>query len=438
MPDPEFAFQVYTTIPLDSDEFGFLCGYLDQGIDFKPGPSYEIYSVPQLDAFTAVEHQRREIAYRKNVRPAVEGVFPGIAKVNARAIDKEGLLLLITTHSYRDWNSRRPDEDQAGIQWVAFNRNVPQTPSVPLVPDDPYFTHELYPEWNEIEVINCNDMRAMGHDLKMVYYDEQWDYGLGEDEGQPCPSDSPISAETLTLLDQKANSLSPDRYTTITEIDGSVTIMSNMHAASEPDLRYIVHLKFSHSVPDFIRMAQAFTSALVANLPDQRSIHLNFRQSSTSGLASLGSVVDSHRALVASQPCLGIGAMQTIRLKQDRSTVRMRTFPNSRTEQEGAIVFSQGCKTFLVILDRPDFLTVPGVLFLQADMDKRDEDDTWFGFRNTDLYQVWRCLTMEWVARRLAMLSLEEYPPKTQTPETELAMLSLEESGALTQPLDTE
>ncbi|PYI13948.1 hypothetical protein BO99DRAFT_37188 [Aspergillus violaceofuscus CBS 115571] len=148
--------------------------------------------------------------------------------------------------------------------------------------------------------MKCDDMSDMDRRLMLAYYREPWDYGLSEDESQHYPSDSPISAASLTLLHRKAASLSPDRYTTVTEIDGSVTILPSMHTGSELDLRYIVHVTLSHSGPDIIRVAQPFTNAFLEHLPDWRSVYLNFRQASTPGLASL-----PHSTKIEGHPSFG-------------------------------------------------------------------------------------------------------------------------------------
>lgn len=74
--NPEFALQIYSTLPLDSDHTA-LCEYLSREISSWPSMSFEIYS-PQPDVFACVEHQRREIAHRKTTTPGEE-FFPGTA-----------------------------------------------------------------------------------------------------------------------------------------------------------------------------------------------------------------------------------------------------------------------------------------------------------------------------------------------------------------------
>ncbi|RAL13929.1 uncharacterized protein BO97DRAFT_423308 [Aspergillus homomorphus CBS 101889] len=176
-----------------------------------------------------------------------------------------------------------------------------------------------------------------------------------------------ISPETLAVLDQKAGSPSPDRYLTITGHDETVIVMTNIPAGSIPDLQHIIYITVPHDGLDLARVAQAFTSALVENLPEQKSVHLEFRRSPNAGLASLGSLVDAHRALVDPRSDHGIGAMQTVCLRLDTAPQTMRVFPNDREEAEGANLFRQYYHILLVIIDRPDFLNAPGVLFLQAE-----------------------------------------------------------------------
>jgi hypothetical protein len=127
-PLPLIAIQVYTTLPLDSDsdhELVTLCQYLASGIDHGPNVSFEIYVTPQPDVFACVEHQRRDILYRKNNLPA-DGFFPGIAKVAINDQDQllQGFLLVFTSYSFRA--KGRPEyEAESGPLWANFNRSFP-------------------------------------------------------------------------------------------------------------------------------------------------------------------------------------------------------------------------------------------------------------------------------------------------------------------------
>jgi hypothetical protein len=111
-----------------------------------------------------------------------------------------------------------------------------------------------------------------------------------------------------------------------------------------------------------------------------------------------------------------IGTIQTVTSVLGTAQ-RMRVFPLTRCEAETYDSRREPYRTFAVILDRADFLTAPGTLFLLTDGNKfKDENE--FAPNQDDnkeladynKYEVWRSVDMQAVARRLAMLSLEERP----------------------------
>jgi len=207
---PEFAFQVYSTIPLDPDHEA-LCQYLAQEIDFRPGPAFEVYA-PQPDAFACVEHQRREIAHRKRIRPG-EDFFPGIAKVEPDEFDRlpQGFLLVITSDVYRaGFQADDHYEKGTGPLLVTFNRSFPEKTVVDVrswrttaPPCSKDVDHEPNPcpERNEITVQKCQGIWNMKWDLKWIFrrsiqHDFNYDYGLlDDDEGEPFLVDQGIPHE---------------------------------------------------------------------------------------------------------------------------------------------------------------------------------------------------------------------------------------------------
>ncbi|KAI9926972.1 hypothetical protein ASPWEDRAFT_188133 [Aspergillus wentii DTO 134E9] len=434
---PQLAFQVYSTIPLDPDHTA-LYNYLSTQIDFWPQPCFEIYA-PQPDAFACVEHQRREIAHRKRFRPGDE-FFPGIAKIVPDDGERlpQGLLIVIRSDSYRQsWAGPNEKEgDGTCPLWVTFNRCFPQKTEVDVrsrYTFAPPYARALIPhvdqdedlslERSETVVVLRNAVADLSCDLKYVFnrsrlMNSDFDYGFDEDEGQPYDSSQPISPRDREAIDEKAESSLLDGLTVSSPSDGTVTI-TTPSAVADPDLQYIIHVSFPHSAQDLEGIARAFTSTMLENLPTQKSIYFGFRSSRS----SIGHIVNTHREIVNTHPGMKIGAIQTVTLFRGTPPQRqkMRLFPSTRRESSFENPwFGDTYKTFIVILDRPDFLAGPGVLFLLADPEPSDEyppaknpdtqhmSNPLYSPRNPRIYQAWRSMGMPAVARRLAMLVLEE------------------------------
>ena len=420
---PEFAFQVYSTIPLDSDHEA-LCQYLAQEIDFRPGPAFEIYA-PQPDAFACVEHQRREIAHRKRIRPG-EDFFPGIAKVEPNEFDRlpKGFLLVITSDVYRaGFQAHDHYEKGTGPLLVTFNRSFPDKTVVDVrsrcTTAPPYWEDVDYepnpcPERNGITVQKCQDIWEMKWGLKWTFRrsiqrDFHYDYGLLDDEGEPFPVDQGIPHEDCQLLNSKADSLALGNFTVASQPDGAVTI-TTAPMASEPDLRYIIHVAFPLSDLHLAQVAKAFTSTLMEKISGSKSVCLVFHSS----YVSFSHIAAKHRALLESRPEITIGGIQDVLLTVDEPPKKMRIFPQTRSPSHGYGYTSEPYCTFAVILDRPNFLTAPGVLFLFANRSELQEDHNPASapdstddeeLSNILEYQVWRSAGMSEVAQRLAFPS---------------------------------
>ncbi|KAJ5936336.1 hypothetical protein N7454_005634 [Penicillium verhagenii] len=420
LPLPEIAIQVYSTVPLDLNskhEYTALGQYLGSQMLDSPRLSFEIYG-PQPDVFTCVEHQRREILHRKNNFPG-EGFFPGIAKVALNDQNRllQGFLLVITSYSFRTTDS--PEyEAESGPLWVTFNRSFPLKAQVDLhsriegvspFKFDPSKFHgecEVYSEREELVVRKCRNLFHILRELSSLLkssecgdMDYQFDYGLDEDEGDPSFTDQP--PEIITSLQRKADSLQHEDFNIQSPSQGAVVITSIPSiTAPEPDLRYIIHIAFPYKQLglDLMPIAKAFTALIIENLPRGKTVSFEF----LSAPQSLGAILTSHRNLLNSRPEIAVGAAHQSRriFPQDRSA---NYIPGDR----------EPYRTFFVIVDRPDFLTGPGVLFFLTDgNDITDEAlqniSRISGVKeergNYKLYQVWRSVGMAQVARRLAMI----------------------------------
>jgi hypothetical protein len=141
---PVFAFQIYTTFPIDAEEedeapapkrakgahstdgsmssnLRSMITYLGRGLNDsqRPAPVYEIYS-PQTDAFACVEHQRREIAYRKAHRDEESTILiPKVSKGTDSDLRRTGFLIVFTSDCYKvDLANTSLQYDPNGPLWV--------------------------------------------------------------------------------------------------------------------------------------------------------------------------------------------------------------------------------------------------------------------------------------------------------------------------------
>lgn len=420
--NPQFALQVYSTVSLDSDYIA-LCQYLSREIHDWPSISFEIYS-PQPDVFACVEHQRQEIFHRKTTTPG-EGLFPRIAKAvtNDSTSLPQGLLFVITSHSYRDGFRAPKYEDETGPLWVSFNRSFPLKAKADLrsrllwVPPTGYNPSaveesDISPEREEIMVQTCRQTYYPFKDLHFVLRrsyindDYEFDYGLDDDEGDPDSLNQLPSSETIESWQSNVNSRHHHDFSLKSSAGELILIKSNL-ADTEPDLQYVIYVSFAHTSSQLPSIAQAFAAAITENLPLGKTIHFEFHSASSQCLSV---ILASHYDIMNVRPNMAVGAY-----KHESQT---RIFPQDRNEDfpETALKVTEPYQTFFVIIDRPDFLTAHGVLFFLTD--GNEYTDEW---RRTNpqliannersncwIYQVWRSAGMPEVARRLAMLRLEQ------------------------------
>ncbi|KAK5118640.1 hypothetical protein LTR85_008105 [Meristemomyces frigidus] len=404
--EPVFCLQIYSTKSLAGSDIdvpaaelrevsgggeGLGSGNLLDLIDYKgrelpmdyESPLFEIYA-PQPDALACVEHQRREIAHRKAQAHSNEANVLLIPKVAGNEYDRRRAGFLIQPHG--------GDEDPDGPLWVTFDCRFPSATyadSTSRLAQDPVVAHEagialedieVLPEKMEIVVRRMQLAWSMRAELKQLHHLSLWemrhgnyidcdakpDYALDEEEGQPDVQAPKSAMEDLT---QSAQALTLD-HVAVKEADAMVTI-SNKEMSAMPSLRYIIYTPFLH-LPGFEdsleQTAKAFTAALTSRLPAETTVHLEFRKPQE---PTLSSVLHDHRTAMQSRPADWIGALVTIADQGAASPDGPGTSPTPVRLYPYEVlpinVSFDRYKTFAVILDRPDFISGPGVLFLLTD-----------------------------------------------------------------------
>jgi hypothetical protein len=193
---------------------------------------------------------------------------------------------------------------------------------------------------------------------------------------------------------------------------------------SEPGLQYVIYVSFAHSSSQLQSIAPAFTVAIAENLPSEKKINFKFHSASCQ---SLNAILASHRDVMNARPEMVMGAYKSTNESASTpqasgSESQTRIFPQHRQDDYTKIALRQRepYRTFFIIIDRPDFLTAPGVLFLLTDGNENTDEWKKIQIQNIPqlaavnergdywVYQVWQSVGMREVARRLAMLELDE------------------------------
>lgn len=286
--------------------------------------------------------------------------------------------------------------------------------SVPLAGYNPSAVEEsdISPEREETMVEKCRNMYDLLHELYYVLMrsyindDGGFDYGLDDDEGSPDLLNQLPAPERIESWQLKANSYPCDDFSVQSPTEGVVLIRSKV-ANIELDLQYIIYISFTHTSSQLPSIVQAFTAAIIENIPHGKTINFEFHSASSQ---SLSAILASHRDIMNARPEMVVGAY-----KHESQT---RIFPQNRDEDcpETLLRHREPYQTFFVIVDRPDFLTAPGVLFFLTDGNEVTDEcrqsvpQQMFEHERSDYwpYRVWRSAEMPEVARRLAMLRLEQ------------------------------
>lgn len=165
--------------------------------------------------------------------------------------------------------------------------------------------------------------RELQYVLQRSYQDDTtFNYSLNEDEGDSSLSEQPPAPETIMSLQRKADSPPRNDFIMRSPSDGALFIASN--TAPEPDLQCIIHVAFPHTGLELTPIAQAFTAAIIDDIPHRKTINFEFYTASSS---SLGAILASHRDLMNSRPEIAVGAYQPTASTPEASPKRTRVFP---------------------------------------------------------------------------------------------------------------
>lgn len=442
---PVFTFQIYTTIPLDLNEpspshnpvpgrmsnddrtnLVHIIQYVGDMITDRaqrPEPLWELYP-EQPGIFECVEHQRREIAHRKANRqdPSVPPI-PKVRRTWQFPTNKTGFIIIIDSLGFKVGGMPPWSETGAhGPLWVQFERKFPSKLSWA-----PQLQEEGTVVLKKVDAIfkriqSTNDMQ---YDLSCIYgcscapedppssVQEKMDIGWSEDEGTPDAERSAYTGESGSILQGLAARLSLDEFS----ISGSAStdiVISNAAGTSDPDLRYDIYVPFldQPGMGDKLeQVANDFTHEVTSRLSGKKTVFFEFHKPSSK---TLSSILMEHRQRDRAEN--STGALTTFSGKSDNDSdegpPRVRAYPISRAEHveysDPAKAKYEPYRTFIVVLERPDFNQVEGgVLFLLAHGGKFKGDiplsQAW-ELDNYEEAEVWRCSGMDAVTSFLEMI----------------------------------
>lgn len=431
-----FRLQIYSKTPIKPKDFQNLHDYLFQ--ELVHGCFMEIYSYSPPDALACVEHQRREIAHRKRLHAQTEKspeVLPPLIPTLRTSTQNDfgsGFCILLTSESYQaGFDAEERNDLGTGPLWISFNRKFPsEIPKLSMITRlgssllnyDRFRKGqiEVCPETNETSVKLINDQEYMDDTvsdlLNGVFMNfvnlGDIDYGFGEALPVETKFDAQQTKEILKRQETDEIQAVDQSKLYLTWNDVTLTISSK---SSDCDIQYVVYVPFLAGIQDSSLLettARTFTAAIISQLGFNKSIRLQFKIPSSSSLSYL----------LSQRNEFPVGALHTL----DAGTRQERTLPFGIGDYAYEPIPH---KFFAVVLDRPSFVTQPGVLFFTVLNELQEEMEP----TEINLVNVKRSAGIPEVARRLAMLAVEEgltdKPKRTLTPEEHRSLMMISMSS---------
>lgn len=430
-PDPRHLvpIQVYSLVPLDADHQQLREYLMHSFMNEELKPLFEIYSYCPPDAFACIEHNRLEIAHRKQQhRSGVEYPPPLIPQFFHPGDDTPvGFCVLLRSHSYRlgyveDWDELA--EEGEGPDLLYFNRSFPSTRSGVDEAQSSSESGNLSAEAFELstERVMCQiDIgQIIMNDIFLNAGRPGLQYAMDVDEGEPPNSNPPSVEQIRDQLGQETSvggfSLDP---TFQVSRDADIVTVTNTPEGSTPDIQYLVHAMFLSSLRDtegpslLESTARLFTASIVSHLPVNKTLTLKFsipNSPSWSSIRPAQTEYLSHQTQERDQENpFPIGALHTFSAGDEQPPTAHRITPQ---QPEDTLLAAQRTlrtpfRMFAVVLDRAKFVSEAGIYFYMADWDASGDPDPDLEVCSYDT-QVWRGVGISAIAERLGMVVLEE------------------------------
>lgn len=432
--DPEpselVPFQVYSLVPLDDDHHQLRVYLMQMFWDDEVKPLFEIYSYRPPDGFACIEHNRIEIARRKQQHQSgVENPLPLIPWFNRPCISSNvGFCVLIRSHSYRVGDmqdSEEANEIGEGPDLLYFNRTFSSTSTqVDVAQHLNEDRKELPSEGFEfiierfMEQMDIGQLMILDIFMNVSPYPER--NALDIDEGEPPSQEMPTEEQIRDQLAQETSvgGLSLDPTFHISQ-EANIVTVTNTSENETPDIQYIVHAAFLSHIRDeggssiLEDTARLFTASIVSNLPVNKTVTLKFFIPSSNSWSAIKPAQNDVLGILSKQNeqerrenTYSIGALHNITKDDSQPLAAKRFTPqgpdwyirNSRGVSDDSLF-----RMFAVVLDRAKFISEAGVYFFMTDSDESEDPDT-----SSDDTTVFRAVDMNTAARRLGVVVLDE------------------------------
>jgi hypothetical protein len=433
-PDPNhiIPIQVYSLVPLDNDHDN-LRRYLMQSFwNDEVKPLFEIYSYCPPNDFTCIEHNRIEIARRKQqYQSGVENPLPLIPQfIRPDDYSTVGFCVLLRSHSYRLGYVEDSDKLAKlgeGPDLLYFNRSYSSTCKyVDEVQRGSEDGESLSPEGFELAIQRVMDQIYVGQILMIDIFNgvspPPERYALDIDEGEIPSSDLPSEEQIRDQLGLETSvcgfSLHPEFQVSQ---DANIVTVTNTPEGKTPDIQYLVHALFLGSIRDTAgpslleSTARLFTASIFSHLPANKTLTLKFFIPNSPSLSAVRPAQNEVLEILFRQTQqedrenpFPIGALHNISTGDDRTPTSKRITPQI---PEKHIITGQGrfCelfRLFTIVLDRAKFVSEAGVYFYMAHLVGSENPDPSMEDAPDDT-QVVRCVDMSTVARRLGVVVLD-------------------------------
>ncbi|EAU32805.1 conserved hypothetical protein [Aspergillus terreus NIH2624] len=427
-PDPSdlLPIQVYSLVSLDEDHQQLRQYLMHSFMHEESKPLFEIYSYCPSDAFACIEHNRREIAYRKQqYRSGVQNLPPLIPQFFRPSDDiPAGFCVLLRSYSYRlgyveDWDELA--EAGEGPDLLYFNRSFPSTYSVvdnmqrlsDFGDPSPYI-FEL-----SIERVICQiDIGQIIMNDVFLNAQRPWlQYAMEVDEGEPPDLNPPSEEQIHNQLGHEiaVSGFSLGRAFQISR-DADIVTVTNAPEGTSADIQYLVYALFLSHIRDTAgpslleRTAWFFTAAIVSHLPVSTTLTLKFAiPGSLSSIRQTQTEILSHQTEGrAPGVSFTIGALHIFSAGDGQPPLAHRVTPQQPKDTLIAVqrTLCTPFRVFAVVLDRVRFISEAGVYFYMADWDSSGDLDPDLEVCPDDA-QVWRGGAIGEIARRLGMVVLD-------------------------------
>ncbi|KAJ5294893.1 hypothetical protein N7508_009714 [Penicillium antarcticum] len=395
-------------------------------------PLFEIYSYCPPDAFACIEHNRIEIARRKQQhRSGAENPLPLIPRFTRPSdYSTVGFCVLLRSHSYRLGHVEDSDELAElgeGPDLLYFNRSFSSTRSdVDEAQHSSEGAESLSSEAFELATEHVTDQIDIGQILMIDILNNvsrpPERYALDVDEGEPPSSDLPSEEQIRDQLGQEpsVDGFSLDPAFQISQNADIVTV-TNTPEGKSPGIQYLVHALFLGAIRDTAgpslleSTARLFTMSIFSHLPANKTLTLKFFIPKSPSWSAIRPAQNEVLEILSQQTQeedrenpFPIGALHNIPAGDNRLPTAQRITPQ---EPEKYMITAQGksCelfRLFTVVLDRAKFVSEAGVYFYMAYLDASEDSDPSMEGAPDDT-QVVRGVDMMTVAGRLGVVVLD-------------------------------